>query len=130
MLATPDAGSTIDRFESLLGLTFTDIIESEIEMGETVDRNEVAYAEPGIEVVAPSGDEGGVSDFLEERGPGLFGLVIRVASAVAAKEELADMGVEPIAEEAPNDVKEFHYHPKDFAGVYTIITSYSHPGFK
>lgn len=130
MLAAPDAHETADRFEELLDLSFTDVVDSVTETGETVNRNDVAYAEPGIEVIAPQDDESGVSGFLEAHGPGLFGMVIRVADADAAKAELAAKGVEPIADETPDDVREIHYHPTDFGGVYTLLTSYPHPGFE
>jgi 4-hydroxyphenylpyruvate dioxygenase-like putative hemolysin len=130
MLGRPDAKETIDRFEELLGLSFTDVVHSVTETGETVNRNDVAYAEPGLEVIAPQDDESGVSQFIEAHGPGLFGLVIRVADVEAAKAELAAKGVEPIADETPDDVREIHYHPEDFGGVYTLLTSYPHPGLE
>lgn len=129
MLATADAHETADRFEELLGLTFTDVVDSITETGQTVNRNDVAYAEPGIEVIAPQDDESDVSQFLADNGQGLFGMVIRVADAEAAKAELAAKGVEPIADETPDGVRELHYHPADFGGVYTLVTAYPHPGF-
>lgn len=87
-------------------------------------------AEPGVEIVAPADDESGVADFLEEHGPGLFGMVVRVADIEAAKAEFAEQGVDPITDETPDGLPELHYHPRDFGGVYILLTAYPHPGFQ
>lgn len=130
MIAASDAEEATDRFEELLDVSFSNIVHSAVEAGGTVNRNDVAYAHPGIEIVAPSDDESGVADFLEEHGPGLFGVVVRVADIDAAREELAAKGVDPIGDETPDGVRELHYHPSDFGGVYTLLTAYPHPGFE
>ena len=129
MVATPDAAAAAERFEELLGLRFSDVVDSETDVGGDVQRNEVTYADPGIELVAPADHDSGVAAFLEANGPGLFGLVVRVADVDAARAELAEQGVEPIADETPDGVRELHYHPEDFGGVYTLLTAYHHPGF-
>jgi methylmalonyl-CoA/ethylmalonyl-CoA epimerase len=129
MVATPDAAAAAERFEELLGLRFGDVVDSETDLGGDIQRNQVTYAHPGLELVAPADDDSGVAAFLEANGPGLFGLVVRVADIEAAGAELAEQGVEPIGDETPDGVRELHYHPEDFGGIYTLLTEYHHPGF-
>lgn len=129
MVATPSIDTARDQFEPLLDVSFGPALDAEVEISDSVQHTETTFAEPGIELITPDDEENGVSQFLDRHGPGLFGIVYRVDDIKTAREELSAAGVEPIATEEPNDVVEFHYHPEDFGGLYTVLTEYTHPGF-
>lgn len=125
MIATPDLESTIDNLESKLDVSFsrknTEIDDSNVQLG---------YSFPGIELLSPGDPDDAVASFLDDQGPGVYGIVLRVSDLEAAKEELAEQGVDPIMEAGAEDAPEAFYHPKEFDGVFTILTEYTHPGFK
>ena len=126
IVAVPDLEDAISQFEAL-GLSFSEPKAAETESPAGVQRMRLGYAEPGVEVLTPVDDDNAVAQFIEENGPGLYGFVLRVDDLEAAKSELEAQGVEPIAEEGSDDAPEAFYHPKDFGGVFTILTEYSHP---
>lgn len=128
MIAVPDIDAAIDRFERQLGMSFEAPVLSSIELPAGVQRSDVAFSYPGIEFVSPR-ENNEVAKFLDEYGPGLFGLVFRVADLGAAESHLGDLGIDPIASDEPGGARERHYHPNDFNGTYVILTDYPHPGF-
>lgn len=128
MIAVPDIDAATARFEQQLGLSFDDPVLSTIELPAGVQRSDVAFSHPGVEFVSPR-ENNEVARFLDEYGPGLFGLVFRVADLDAAEADLAEQGIDPIASDDPGTARERHYHPNDFTGTYVILTEYSHPGF-
>lgn len=126
IVAVPDLEEAVSRFEAL-GLSFSEPKEAETDSPAGVQRMRLSYADPGVEILTPEDEENEVARFIAENGPGLYGFVLRVDDLEAAKSELADRGVEPIAEEGSEDAPEAFYHPKDFAGVFLILTEYDHP---
>ena len=122
VLATSDLTETRARFESLLGLSF-----SEPQTATTDDHVRVSYSHPGLELIEPRSAETPVWSFLEDNGPGVWGLVFRVASLDEAVSELRSSGVEPVAELDIPEAPEAMYHPSEFGGVLTILTAYPHP---
>lgn len=128
MIAVPNIDDATEQFERQLGLAFGDPVGSSIELPTGVQRSDVAYSHPGVEFVSPR-ENNEVARFLDEYGPGLFGLVFRVRDLDAAETHLADQGIDPIASDNPGGARERHYHPNDFNGTYVILTEYDHPGF-
>lgn len=127
IVATPDIDAAIDRYADLLGLEFGDVLAGHTNPDAGEQRLSYAYGHPGVEFITPEGDNE-VQAFLDDRGPGLYGVVFRVASLAEAVEELEAKGVEPIdvIEHLPH-APEALYHPRDFGGVFTILTEYRHP---
>lgn len=125
MVATPDLEESIENLESKLGMSFTEktteIEDSNVQLG---------YSFPGIELLSPGDADDAVASFLEDQGPGVYGIVLRVRDLEDAKTELAEQGIEPIMEAGAADAPEAFYHPREFDGVFTILTEYTHPGFK
>lgn len=125
MIAIPDIDEATDQFRDHLDVPFGNRKTAEI-----ADANiQLNYTEPGIELLAPGDADDAVADFLERRGPGMYGVVFRVEDLEAAKAELAEKGVEPFREAGTDAAPEAFYHPKHFGGVFTILTEYTHPGF-
>jgi methylmalonyl-CoA epimerase len=126
IVAVPNLEQAVSQFERL-GLSFPDPQVTETESPAGVQRMRLTYADPGVEILVPEDDKNAVAEFIDENGPGLYGFVLRVANLQTAKTKLADQGVKPIAEEGSEEAPEAFYHPKDFAGVFLILTEYDHP---
>jgi 4-hydroxyphenylpyruvate dioxygenase-like putative hemolysin len=129
MIAVPKVQDAQDQFSDLLRIHFDEPSESTIETTAGIQRSRISYGYPGVELIAPTQEDSGLARYLDAYGPGLFGVVFRVADIAASKEYLANHAVRPIAEHESDASRELHYHPNDFSGVYMIFTEYTHPGF-
>jgi 4-hydroxyphenylpyruvate dioxygenase-like putative hemolysin len=110
-----------ERYETLLGLTFNDLVEWDTGMLVYYDDR------TGLELIAPASTEDDIAGYLERNGSGLYGVAFRVEDLAAAKAHLAAHGVEPVIEGGLESAPELIYHPRDFGGVYTVLTEYHHP---
>lgn len=126
IVAAPDLEEALSQFETL-GLSFSEPKDAETESPAGVQRMQLSYADPGVEILSPEDEENEVARFIDEHGPGLYGFVLKVDDLDAATAELAEQGIEPIAEEGTENAPEAFYHPKDFSGVFLILTEYDHP---
>lgn len=113
--------ATKKRYERLLGLSFNDLVEWETGMLVYYDDR------TGLELIAPADDGDDIAGYLDRNGAGLYGLAFRVEDLAAAKAHLADHGVDPVIEGGLESAPELIYHPKEFGGVYTVLTEYHHP---
>lgn len=127
MLATWDLEETVGQFEELLGVSFSEALEPTTETDSGVQAVANVISPTGLEIVTPREDGNEVSRFLEENGPGLYALSIRVADLDAAVEELAEKGVEPVGEYAHADFAEAFFHPRHFGGAFVILAEYHAP---
>lgn len=122
-ILTPDISESLNKWSDYLGLEF-----KTINQGEAGEPIETTYSHPGIEFLAPRTDDGILAERLEEGGPGMHALVLRVDDLEAAKAELAEKGVEPIMEGDPDsETKTAFYSPREFDGVLLELTEYPHP---
>jgi 4-hydroxyphenylpyruvate dioxygenase-like putative hemolysin len=128
MIATPDMAETRGQFEELLGLSFSEQMEptTSTDHGEQAVANVISPA--GVELVSPR-EEGNneVARFLEQNGPGLYAISIRVADLDAAREELTEKGVDPVGQYAAENFAELFYHPRHFGGAMVILAEYEAP---
>jgi methylmalonyl-CoA/ethylmalonyl-CoA epimerase len=127
MIATWDIEETIGQFEELLGISFSDIVEptTETEAGDQAVANVISPT--GVEILTPREDENEVTRFLEENGPGLYAMSIRVEDLDEAVDELAAKDVDPVGQYAHDDFAEAFYHPKHFGGAFVILAEYDAP---
>lgn len=127
MIATWDLDETIGQFEDLLGIPFSEAVEptTQTDSGDQAVANVISPS--GVEILTPRDDGNEVARFLEENGPGLYALSIRVADLETAVEELSEKGVEPVGEFADQDFAEAFYHPKHFGGAFVILAEYEAP---
>lgn len=123
IIATEDMAEAVEQFERL-GLSFGE--EMSFELGEQALSGRMDYS--GVDVITPRSD-GELSRYVEEEGPGLYGLSLRVTDVRAARRELAEEGVEPFMEYQEGEFLEYFYHPRDFSGVLVILAEYpgTHP---
>lgn len=126
VIATRDLEGTAGQFSDLLGLPFSGPIHptTETAAGEQAMRMLVSAA--GIEIVTPDG-ENEVGRFVDEHGPGLYALSLRVADLDAAVAELAAKGVEPVGEFEMGEFREAFFHPRNFGGAFVILAEYDAP---
>ncbi|MEF8842345.1 MAG: VOC family protein [Haloarculaceae archaeon] len=127
VIATRDLEGTAGQFADLLGLSFSDTVRptTETDAGEQALRMLVSAA--GVELISPEGDGNEVARFVEEHGPGLYALSLRVADLDAAEAELAAKGVEPVGAFEAKDFRESFYHPRNFGGALLILAEYDAP---
>lgn len=127
MLATWDLDETVGQFEELLGLSFSEALEPTTDTDSGAQAVANALSPSGVEILTPREDGNEVTRFLEENGPGLYALSIRVADLDAAVDELAEKGVEPVGKYAHADFAEAFFHPKHFGGAFVILAEYHAP---
>lgn len=129
IIATNDLDGTASQFEELLGLSFGQVLEPTTSTGAGGQDVANVLSPSGIELVTPRADGTEVERFIEENGPGLYAVSIRVADLDTAVDELAEKGVEPVGEYASNDFEEVFYHPRHFGGAFVILAQYEalHP---
>lgn len=113
-VATDDAESLAFRYEDLFGC--------EIVHEEWFDGMKVLFLDLGdgyFELLEPQ-DEGTISSYLEEHGPGLHHLAVATDDVEAALERAADAGVELVDEEPRRgawDHRVAFLHPGSTGGV-------------
>jgi hypothetical protein len=124
IVLTDDLNDSIEQFERL-GLDFGDSLEMDIGGDTIVSRLDWS----GVDLMTPGSEEGELAAYLDARGPGLYGLALRVSDLEEAMAKLDDDGIEPMDEYRSGDVSEALYHPRHFSGVLVILAEYvpEHP---
>lgn len=92
-IATEDAGSLADLFESLLG--------TPVAHEEEFDGMKVVFLDCGgsyLELLEPV-EEGAVARFLDRQGPGLHHVALETADVGSALDDARDLGIELVDEE-------------------------------
>jgi 4-hydroxyphenylpyruvate dioxygenase-like putative hemolysin len=127
IIAVEDIDGIAGQFQELLGISFGDLLEptTTTESGSQDVANVISPS--GIELVTPRDDGSEVARFLNENGPGLYAVSLRVDDLDSAVEELSQKGVEPVGEYETNDFSEVFYHPRRFGGAFVILAEYEAP---
>lgn len=119
LIATADMDESAERFEELLGLS----------VGPPIDPGgmDVANRTSSVGLEFVSGDEGSaVAEFVDQQGPGLYALALEVAALEAARDTLAEHGIDPIESVDVGRFHELFYHPSAFEGVLLVLTEYDY----
>lgn len=123
IVATEDVHALAETLDSLLGIKFGAVFEEDgLESCISRDNSK-------LDLVAPesAGDAAdAVTEFLQTRGPGLYGVALRVDDVEAARAELAENGIEPVYVEDHNEFLEYFYHPKHFGGIFIALSEFPH----
>lgn len=127
MLATWDLDEAVGQFEELLGLSFSEALEPTTDTDSGAQAVANVISPSGVEILTPREDGNEVTRFLEENGPGLYAVSIRVADLDAAVDELAEKDVEPVGKYEHADFAEAFFHPKHFGGAFVILAEYHAP---
>ena len=128
VIATEDVDETANRFEELLGISFGEFFEATTET--IVGSNRLVSrisADGQIDLAGPGDGDNEVARFIENNGPGLYGVAFRVMDLDAAESHLKDKDVEPVGRIDWGDFSELFYHPSDFGGVFVLLAEFPHP---
>lgn len=83
---------------------------------------------PGeIEVLAPTAEGSAVARFLEQRGAGLYNLVLVVDDLVAAVKELSERGIEVSSGKAPDGQQRAVLSPAHTHGARLVLVEAGRP---
>ncbi|WP_255152061.1 VOC family protein [Halorarius halobius] len=128
VLATPDVDETANRLNELLGISFDDFFAASTETVAGTN-NLVSRISPDgqLDLAGPGDGDNEVARFLEENGPGLYGVAFRVADLDEAEQHLDSKGVEPVGRIDWGDFSELFYHPKHFGGMFVLLAEFPHP---
>lgn len=127
VLVAPDLDETADQFADNLGLAFSDRLQPTTETAAGAQAMDMVVSAAGVEIITPRDADSEIARFLEENGPGLYALSLRVADLDAAEAELADRGLEPVGEFEFAAFRERFYHPAAFGGAFVILAEYDAP---
>lgn len=120
LVATHDIDDSAATFTDALGLSFGERIDPP---GESVANR---MSSVGLEFVATDDPDSAVGRFLDRNGPGVYAVAFEVADLDAARDHLADRGLDPIGEVHLAEFHELFYHPREFEGVLVVLTEYDH----
>ncbi|WP_255767544.1 VOC family protein [Haladaptatus halobius] len=128
VLATSDVDETANRLNELLGISFGEFFSASTETVAGTN-NLVSRISPDgqLDLAGPGDGNNEVTRFLEEHGPGLYGVAFRVADLDEAEEHLAKKGVDPVGRIDWGDFSELFYHPQDFGGMFVLLAEFPHP---
>lgn len=130
VVATDDLERTCGTLADRLGLTFGETLDvlAETDGGDVHVESAISKStSTSLDVVEPVGEDNPFESFIEERGTALYALAVRVVDVEAAREELAEQGVEPVGEITDGDFAEYFYHPDDFDGLLVYLAEHPHP---
>lgn len=129
IVASNDVDQTVERLQELLDIEFGAKINTAVEAPSGDEHLNSRISPVGFDVVAPDGDDTELARFLEENGPGLYGVTLRVPDVEAAKAELAEKGIDPVGRLNADGFAEVFYHPRDFEGMFVAIAEFKerHP---
>jgi hypothetical protein len=118
VIVSDDLAATVEQFERL-GLEFGE--EMRFQLGDDALSGRIHHS--GVDIITPEG-ENEISRHIETQGRGMYALSLRVSDARAARDELAEAGVEPFQKYREGEFLEFFYHPRHFSGVMVILAEY------
>ncbi len=119
-IAVKDRIKAEARFKEVFGL---DPDLRYVDDKEKIDVARYYLGEVGVELVAPTDEEGEVAKFLRSRGEGLFLLSLKVPDTAQALEELKEKPVS-LVDQTPRrwgDHRFAFIHPRSFFGVLLEI---------
>ncbi|MFH1003481.1 MAG: VOC family protein [Chloroflexota bacterium] len=118
LVAVKDLEVATARFAELLGLRFDGV---RVDQAQQVRYNRAAM---GLELVQSTTPDGPVARFIEKRGEGLYGAILRVDDLSGAIKELEQKGLKLIGQSTIGGLKEAFFHPRDCHGLMIALCEY------
>lgn len=117
-IAVKDLRKSAAFFSDLLGVDFEDV-------GENADLGmHAAYSPSGLELIESTKPGSMIERFIQTRGEGLWGVVIKVKDIEAAVEHFKSRGMRVAGDFEFGEMREVAFHPKDAHGVEIILCAY------
>jgi methylmalonyl-CoA/ethylmalonyl-CoA epimerase len=122
-IAVKDLDKAVDFFSDLLNIDFF-VFPTKEGMGMRG-----AYSACGLELIEPTGPDTMLSKFIENRGEGLWALILKVKNMDEAIKKFEEKGLRQTGDVTLGSMREVGFHPKGSYGVQIILAEYpaEHP---
>jgi methylmalonyl-CoA epimerase len=117
-IAVKDLEKAAEFFSDLLGIEF-DIVGSSRELGMRG-----GYSACGLELIEPTHPESLIAKFLNQRGEGLWALVLKVRNMDEAIKKFKEKGLKVAGDVTIGAMREVAFHPKGSYGVELVLAEY------
>lgn len=123
VIAVKDLEKAKDFFSDLLDIDF-DIVGQSDELGMRG-----AYSASGLELLESTRPDSMIAKFLEQRGEGLWALVLKVRNMDEAVKRFKEKGLKVAGDVKAGAMREVAFHPKGSYGVEIVLAEYpeKHP---
>jgi len=118
LIAVSDLGVASKFFSDVLGLKFD---ESRVDEGQKVKYTRSAV---GLELIQSTSPDGPVAKFVDKRGEGLYGVILKVPDIRSAIGEMQKKGLQLVANPEAGGLQEAYFHPRDSHGVMVVLCQY------
>ena len=116
-IATPDRDAAVANWTKSFGLTLDRTSERE---NADIIAGWMGVGSAEVEFAQPTSDEGPLAKFINERGPGVFGIVLESSDAAGLAEHVKAQGIRVIEDPEGDSVIRV-IHPNDFFGTLIMI---------
>jgi methylmalonyl-CoA/ethylmalonyl-CoA epimerase len=122
-IAVKDLEKAKDFFSDLLDIDF-DIVGQNDALGMRG-----AYSASGLELIESSRPDSMIAKFIEQRGEGLWALVLKVRDMDEAIKKFKEKGLKIAGDVKAGTMREVAFHPKGSHGVEIVLAEYpeKHP---
>ena len=122
-IAVKDLEKATAFFSDLLDIEF-DIVGSSQELGMRG-----GYSACGLELIEPTHPQSIIGRFLEQRGEGLWAVVLKVKNMDEAIKKFKEKGLKVAGDVTAGAMREVAFHPKGSYGVEIVLAEYpeKHP---
>jgi methylmalonyl-CoA epimerase len=117
-IAVKDLDKAADFFSDLLGIEF-DIVGSSQELGMRG-----GYSACGLELIEPTHPDSIVGRFLQQRGEGMWALVLKVKNMDEMIKKFKEKGLKVAGDVTVGAMREVAFHPKGSYGVEIVLAEY------
>ncbi len=118
IIAVKDLEKSKAFFEDLFDIEF-DIVGAHEEL-----KIRGAYSASKLELIEPYGDDSFLHKYLEKKGEGIMGIVVRVKNIEAAAKRLEEKGLKKAMDIQVGDMREIGFLAKDAHGVEIVLAEY------
>ena len=117
-IAVADLDKAMVFFSELLDIDFDEVSEgADIGMRGT-------YSAFGIELIEPTHPDSIIGKYLQQRGEGVWALVLKVSDMDEAVQRFKDKGLKMAGEITAGKMREVAFHPKGSHGVEIVLAEY------
>ena len=117
-IAVKDLEKAADFFSDLLGIEF-DIVGSSEQLGMRG-----GYSACGLELIESTHPDSIIGRFLEQRGEGLWALVLKVRNMDQMIKRFEEKGLKVAGDVKVGAMREVAFHPKGSYGVELVLAEY------
>ena len=117
-IAVKDLEKAAGFFSDLLGIDF-DIVGTQPELGMRG-----GYSACGLELIEPTHPKSLIARFLEQRGEGLWAVVLKVKNMDEMIKKFEAKGLKVAGDVTVGSMREVAFHPKGSYGVEIVLAEY------